>query len=237
MSSVVSSLRNFVVGPLLDFVYPPLCFTCGARVDEGSVRICPACWGSMRTVMPSDPVWVEIAGKLRDGLQVDELLSCFLFEKQGPLQGIIHLLKYQGMKSFGRVLGREIGRKVLADPAYRGADLLVPVPLHKRKKRERGYNQCEYLCAGIADVVPIEVGRRVLERTRHTTSQTQLSLADRKANVRGAFRSMSPPAIDGKIVILIDDVITTGSTIDACASVLRRAGARSVLAACVALAP
>ena len=167
-----------------------------------------------------------------------DLLSCFLFEKEGKLQEIIHLLKYRGITSVGMELGREIGDVIIRDPLFQEAHMLVPVPLHKLKLRERGYNQSLVLCKGIAEVTHIPVRTDFLVRLKYTQSQTKLSLDERKGNVGGAFainRKRFPDA-DEKTMILVDDVVTTGSTMNACAQVLLDHGARRVLVASAALA-
>ena len=239
MSSVVSFLREIIGIPLLDFVYPPLCFTCGNTLNSGRERICNQCWNSLTMITPDHEVWREIADKLQAGGYVGGIFSCFLFEKEGTLQHVIHLLKYQGMKSLGIRLGGEIGSRMLQTGVVGGVDLLLPVPLHKYKMRERGYNQSELLCRGIADTTGIPVDTNLLRRIKHTRSQTKLSLVERRENVRDAFQpgSSGSSVIEGKRILRVDDVITTGATINACAEVLCKGGAKSVFVASAALAP
>jgi ComF family protein len=239
VSSVISLLREFIGTPMLDFIYPPLCFICGSALRANKERICDRCWGTLTTISPDHEVWQEISARFLAEGYVGGILSCFLFEKEGTMQQVVHLLKYQGMKSLGIRLGREIGERMLLNDDFRGADMLLPVPLHKHKMRERGYNQSELLCLGIAGVTDIPVETRLLQRIKHTRTQTKLSLVERKENVRGAFRLVSTGTseIEGKRIVLVDDVVTTGSTINACAQVLRERGAKSVVIASAALAP
>ena len=169
---------------------------------------------------------------------IADMLSCFLFEKEGTLQEIVHLLKYRGIKSIGVELGRIIGGCMILDSRYKLADYLVPVPLHRIKQRERGYNQSEYLCKGISEVTHIPVHTSLLVRKKYTESQTQLNLDERRQNVGDAFivNEKFVSDIEGKVFILVDDVITTGATINACARELRGCGAKAVFAISAALA-
>ncbi len=223
---------------LRDFVYPPVCRTCDTLLENGADQICLSCWGSFRPVVPADDVWNETVRTLREDAVADDFISCYLFEKEGKLQEAVHLLKYSGVRSIGRRLGRDLGTALSDNPHFGGADFLVPVPLHRTKKRERGYNQSELICEGMAECLRIPVVPDLLVRTRHTRSQTQLTRGERKENVYGAF-ACNPRCrmtAEGAAVILVDDVITTAATVTACAAVLRAGGASCIIAASVALA-
>jgi len=116
-----------------------------------------------------------------------------------------------------------------ADGAYRSADMLVPVPLHRVKQRERGYNQSWLLCEEIARLTGVEAREDVLRRVKNTKSQAHLDALERVHNVADAFAVVKPMAVQGRVVIVVDDVLTTGSTVDSCARVLREANAQEVL--------
>lgn len=124
-----------VIIPVVDFIYPPVCRICTAALSGSETVVCAACWRSFRQVSPGHPVWEEIRAKMCEGGTVDELFSCFLFEKEGALQNVIHLLKYGGVKSIGVRLGKEIGARYLDRPEPLHADIVMPVPLHRRKKK------------------------------------------------------------------------------------------------------
>ncbi len=211
---------------------------CDRLLLKNEERICCACWEKVTKISPADPTWKEILERfLAEGV-VNDILSCYLFEKEGVFQKVIHLLKYQGMKSIGVDLGCNIGKRMIECSYYSSADYLIPVPLHRLKARERGYNQSEYLCRGISQITGIPIGPGIIKRKKYTQSQTTLTIEERKLNVGGAF-FLDPkyiPAVKGKTFILVDDVITTGSTINACARELRSHGAQEVYAASAALA-
>ena len=220
--------------PLIEFIYPRTCFVCESPMQHTGSRVCQACWSTIQSLGPDDPPFREMQRRLTEGGSVGGLISLYHFEKDGTLQSVIHQLKYGGMSSLGVELGRRLGEHI-----NRGSvDAVIPVPLHGTKLRERGYNQSASIAQGIHDVTGIPVCSSLLKRHKYTNSQTQLTAAERMVNVGDAFSlnkrgSVTP---EGKTLMLVDDVVTTGATMDACARVLRAAGARSVLAASIAIA-
>jgi ComF family protein len=176
--------------------------------------------------------------RLTESGPISRLVSLYHFEKEGTLQSVIHQLKYDGMTRLGVELGRKLGEKLLADPVRTTIDGVIPVPLHSTKQRERGYNQSEYIARGIREVTNIPVYASVLKRHKYTASQTQLTAVERKENVGDAFAiyKRARGNVEGKTYLIVDDVITTGATIEACAEQLKNSGALEVIAGSVALA-
>jgi ComF family protein len=169
---------------------------------------------------------------------VCRLVSAYHFEKDGTLQSLIHHLKYGGITALGVELDRRLGECVQAALGSESICGIVPVPLHPTKRRERGYNQSEYICKGVHERTGLSVIQPVLLRRKYTKSQTELNIDRRKENVRDAFAVDKSflPIIPHQTFLIVDDIITTGSTIDACAKVLVEHGAKHVFAASVALA-
>ena len=229
--------RTFLT-PVLDFIYPPVCFTCNRMLAEGETRVCNRCWGSFVRVTPDHPIWQEIEQRLSGEIRLSGLVSSYLFEKNSRLSEVIHLLKYSGIKSLGTKLGREIGDRFEEWNLTRGIDYLIPVPLHPLKKRERGYNQAEIIARGISEVTRIPVDASFLVRKKYTASQTRLDRSQRLENVAGAFAVRQTRMMDAadRSFVLVDDVITTGATIGACMKILKSLGAAGVYASSVALA-
>jgi competence protein ComFC len=229
---------NDVFYPIIDFIYPSVCCICDQPSGRKELPVCSSCWKTFKPVSSADLTWMEIKSKFNNMGNINDFLSCYLFELEGNLQEVIHLLKYGEMTSLGVRLGRDIGTAIANHPELVKADYLVPVPLHNRKKRERGYNQTEFICKGINQIIPIPVVLSFLERVRYTESQTLLSLAERIVNVDQAFtvRPSHRRYVKGKSFIIVDDVITTGSTIDSCAGQLLLHGAVKVFAVSAALA-
>jgi ComF family protein len=235
MDVLKSAYRVFVT-PFLDFVFPPVCVCCNELLSDSSQRVCEKCWDSIQRVTRDHPLYLETRSKLTESGVVDELVSHFVFEKEGAFQHVAHALKYGGYESVGLELGRRVGR-TMNDWGIT-ADGLIPIPLHKAKERERGYNQSDLIARGISTSTGIPVRTDLVHRRKYTQTQTQLSLEQRRVNMEDAFEihRSSRPDVEGKTFILVDDVITTGATINSCARELKSAGASTVIAASAALA-
>jgi ComF family protein len=147
----------------------------------------------------------------------------------GVVQDLIHLMKYQGKRSIARRLGTMLADRLLSDSTVGQIDLLIPVPLHPSRERERGYNQSALIARAVGERLGVPVEERVLQRLKNTQTQTRLSAPERTANVAGAFRVRIPETVAGRRIALVDDVVTTGATADACAEALLTTGASEVL--------
>jgi ComF family protein len=224
--------------PFLDVFFTPVCSHCHARLCCGELFLCRACWSSVPSLGTDDPLVAAARERLcADGL-ITDIVSLYRFEKERELQSVLHELKYGGKTRVGVLLGRMLGNGILNAVGEKPIDMSIPVPLHRARYRERGFNQSELLCRGIHETTGVPVASSVLHRVRHTQSQTTLSSEDRKLNMRDAFAAArrGSVSITEKRILLVDDVITTGATIRECAAVLRRGGADSIIACSVALA-
>jgi ComF family protein len=234
MFNVRNTIRIFA-GSLLDFVYPPLCLCCDNLLVDGNSHICASCWDSPQRVVDTLPLFVETRDRLQAGGVIDELVSLYVFEKERAIQKILHALKYGGGQDLGVELGRRLG--LTMNQSRMKADVVIPIPLHKRKVRERGYNQSELIARGLTEITGISTDPRCVRRARFTETQTKLSKEERMLNMAGAFiLSTTSASVKGSTIVLLDDVITTGSTIRSCAEVLKDAGACKIIAASVAIA-
>ena len=211
---------------LLDLVYPRVCLSCARLLAPGQGELCARCFEAIERAEPH----VITRGP------VSEVVALYVFEEQSPVRALLHTLKYGSVPSLATRLGRALG-ELVAERSIR-ADLVIPVPLSRRKRRERGFNQAKNISVGVSAVTGIALGEGLVTRIRDTPSQTTLSAQERRENVLGAF-SISPAgmkAVAGTTCLLIDDVVTTGATVFECASVLRSAGASRVIACAVAVA-
>jgi ComF family protein len=146
--------------------------------------------------------------------------SLFRFEKGSAYQALIHDLKYRGNRKAGLYLGRLLGLE-LKRGVYSTCDLMVPVPLHQRRLRQRGYNQSELIARGVSEITKIPVNADLIRRKRYQHSQTSMNREKRFENMENAFTlNDSPPDLHNKKILLIDDIITTGATLEACSVVL-----------------
>ena len=223
----------------LGLFYPEVCQLCSTeRAGPDSGYVCSACRNRIRSIVPP---FCERCGLPAQGeiTQAFECSNCresqwrFVWarsavEASGVALEIIHRYKYQRAMWFEPLLAELLvtsARPVLAQDHW---DLVVPVPLHPVKQREREFNQAERLAARLARVLQIPVNTRLIKRVKLTRTQTMLSRAERAENVRKAFAGYSGQALEGRRVILVDDVLTTGATTNACAKVLLGLGAGAV---------
>ncbi len=215
-----------------DFLFATACFHCGAGLQNGEQRICGRCWSSLTGVGENDYTFKVLQDRFSEGKMVDELVTLYYFEKGKLLQSLAHSLKYEEVTSFGFELGKKLSGKL----SGKNIDVIIPVPLNKRKERERGYNQSDYIAKGISSELNIPVLSNIVHRTKYTVTQTHLNAEQRKENIAEAFTVKKAELIRGKNILLVDDIITTGSTIQEVAKVLKDAGASTVLAGSVGLA-
>jgi len=150
------------------------------------------------------------------------------------VQRLVHMLKYEGRTLAGRVLGHNLGLALERSGIVAARAVVVPVPLHASRRRERGYNQSLLIARAVAKALQLPVEGGVLRRVRITSTQTALDLAGRAVNVQGAFDVRRHGSLAEKSVLLVDDVVTTGATANACAEALTHAGAREVVVAAAA---
>jgi len=205
-------LTRAVIAAFLRLLAPPRCAACDAPCPP-LAAFCLTCEPPPDTGNPADPdrpAHLDLASGLYDG----------------ALARAVRRFKYGARPDLAGPLGERL-RRVIEGACVR-ADLVVPVPLHPRKLRERGYNQTALLAAEIAKTARARFAPRALLRTRDTTAQASLDRDARRVNLRGAFRARDPLKIKGKHVLLVDDVATTGSTLRACLEALREAGASRV---------
>jgi ComF family protein len=227
-----------LIRPVREFLFPPLCFVCETFLAADEELVCASCLSAIRPVSESDQHYQETLAKLASEGAISGLVAAYYFESGGALQSIVHQLKYSGMTSLGFFLGKRLGERVREDLGGVEVSGIVPIPLHFSKRRERGYNQSEYICKGIASVLPVPVEPGLVKRKVYTRSQTTLNSEERKLNVAGAFVLGKPRQLKVRdaTLLLVDDVVTTGATMQSCARVLVDAGAARVIACGVALA-
>jgi len=237
ISSFFNSLANFV--------FPPFCCHCHLRTPEGLAGgICQDCWATVkiwndgqcqRCGQPAAEAESLCQHCLIPDWGCNDIKTIGPFE--APLSDAVHMLKYSDAKSVSRRLGAMMAKCVVPDQKYNQADLVLAVPLHKARKRERGYNQAQLLAGQLGEALGIPSPEGLVTRARHTISQTTLNKEQRLRNVEGIFAVHNPDRIKDRTIILVDDVLTTGATIGSCGQSLLSAGAREVLAMTAAAAP
>lgn len=212
LSSLATAVRQLF--------FPHICAGCaGDQLGEDS-QICLRCLQELHptqfTTYANNPVEKKFTGRI----PIEKATAQFYFSKSSVLQQIIFNFKYGGNLLLGKQLGRSMGNSFVQSERFNGIDLLVPVPLAPQKQRKRGFNQSAILCHGISEITGWPVQETVVQRLTANTTQTRKDRVRRWENVEGIFGITSGESLQNKHVLLIDDVITTGATLEACAQAL-----------------
>lgn len=202
----------------ISLLFPRCCVVCGRSLAKGEECICAMCNINLpRTnyhLQKDNQVEQLFWGKI----PLERATSFFFYRKGSDFRQILHQLKYGGQKEIGAIMGRYMASELSASGFFEGIDVIVPVPLHKRKQRIRGYNQSEWIARGISALTGIRVDTEVIVRRKHTETQTRKSTFERWENVDGIFELHHAESLKGKHLLVVDDVLTTGATTVACAS-------------------
>ena len=220
----VTIFKEFV-----DFLMPRTCAACGGRLAVGEDVLCAACSFDMpRTYHCLKPADNELAQLFWIQIPVERAAALFYYRAHTQTSRIIYRLKYFDRPDVGEQMGRVAASEFARNNFFDGIDFIVPVPLTRERKRERGYNQSEMIARGVHAVTGIPVVTDVLQRSTFKESQTRKDRWERMDNVETVFTCDAAERLCGRHVLIIDDVITTGATIVGCASVLVKAGVAKV---------
>lgn len=211
---------------LADLFFPPLCLGCQAVLESPTALplICPKCLNTLTPIPEAFPQ-IHILNRLRP-CYLDNLWIAFDFNEL--IRALLHAIKYQKMPRQGMRLGAYAGQIFSTPLQSAGEALVLPVPLHPRRTREREYNQSVWIARGIFENLENEIVENLLMRRRYTSSQTRLNRMRRKLNVKNAFAVEEKIPLADRAVILVDDVVTTGATLNECARVLKERGVKRV---------
>lgn len=203
----------------LDLFYPNLCVACNEALLGNEKYLCSYCIAEMPLTnfwkQKDNPVEQLFWGRVN----VEQAASLFYFEKDSRYQNILHQLKYKGKRNIGIQLGRIFGYH-LNNTNFSAIDFIIPVPLHKKRLRKRGYNQSDMIGLGLSNAMEKPLLNNCVSRVIHTKSQTKKNRYSRWLNVEGIFEINDPDKIKGKHILIVDDVVTTGSTIESMAQEL-----------------
>ena len=208
------------LGSFLSLLFPRCCVVCGRPLAKGEECLCTMCNINLpRTdyhLRKDNPVEKLFWGKI----PLERATSFFFYRKGSDFRQILHQLKYGGQKGIGAIMGRYMAAELLESGFFEGVDVILPVPLHKKKQQLRGYNQSEWIARGIAAVTGIPIDTESVVRRKNTETQTRKSSLERWENVEGIFELHHAESLTGKHILIVDDVLTTGATTVECASCL-----------------
>jgi len=205
---------------LLHVVFPHVCDGCGSDLLNVESCLCIRCLSSLPETNfekhDNNPVEKLFWGRM----QIINASASFYFTKESLMQRLMHQFKYKGNKDLGLQLGRLMGAALRSSNRFKNVDALIPLPLFPKKEKKRGYNQAAVLCDGLAEILNLPVLNKVILRPQHTDTQTKKGRIERWKNIEGKFLLSDPGAIKNKHLLLVDDVVTTGATLEACGNEL-----------------
>jgi ComF family protein len=211
---LISGLQKYTEY-LLQLFFPHCCIGCAAALADTDL-LCIQCMQQLPATgffeHEHNPAEKMFYGRL----PVQSAAAAYFFTKDSLIQKLIFELKYKNNKAAGIYLGKLTGHLLLSSPRFQPIDVLIPVPLHPSKKRKRGYNQAELICQGMAAIIQKPILTQTVIRSHSTGTQTRQDRIHRWQNMENVFRVMDETAIAGKHILLVDDVITTGATLEAC---------------------
>lgn len=231
-----NSPSNGIVEDFISLFYPRYCRGCLSSLVKGEDLICTQCLLEMPRsyyhLYNDNPFYMKFRGRL----PVKHVMTLFKFAKQSRVQQVLHALKYKQQPELGEMLGRIYGHDLVHAKFYDSFDMIVPVPLHRSRRKIRGYNQSEEFGKGLSQMLGAPCDDTCMERVAKTETQTHKTKINRWENVKSVFQVVNPAPILDKRILLVDDVVTTGATLEACGQALLDAGCRELSIACIAAA-
>ncbi|NOZ47929.1 MAG: ComF family protein [Chlorobi bacterium] len=216
---MIKILKTYI-SDFLNLFFPVVCQSCGSPLVKQENFICTECLYLLPKtnfhLIDNNPVSQVFWGRVN----IEYASSCYFFNKGGLLQKLIHKLKYKGMKEIGYELGKQFGTELSNVEWAKNIDIVIPVPIHPKRKKQRGYNQSDWIAKGIVEILPAHVDYHNLYRAVETQTQTKKTRFERWENVENIFKIKSPQLFEGKHILIVDDILTTGATLEACANEL-----------------
>jgi ComF family protein len=204
------------INDLRELLLPRYCKVCGQRLMQSEQHLCLGRLLELpRTHYEQEPNNL-LMQHFMEWPEVVRATAYFYYYKEGKYSSLIHHLKYHDHPEVGTYLGRLAANELKQSDFFEDIDLIVPVPLSKKKFRKRGYNQCDYIARGISEITGIALCTDCMERVVDTDTQTQKGRMERWKNTEGIFRIANPEILQGKHILIVDDVSTTGATLHAC---------------------
>lgn len=233
---MIAQIKN-IVNSTLHLFYPHICTGCGSDLLEADNLLCLKCIHDLPHTgfadLPNNPVEKYFWGRI----PLTAAYSQFYFSKEFLVQHLIHQLKYKSDTEIGFYLGEMMGKTLLHSNRFSSIDALIPLPLYADKEHKRGYNQAAVICNGISAVMNVPVLNGAVIRQKNTETQTRKHRTERWENVKQSFNVVKEKELAGKHLLLVDDVVTTGATLEACGQVILEASGVKLSIATLAYAP
>lgn len=220
----------------VNLFYPRLCLLCNGALVKSEALLCTHCQASLPHTYLHEQRSEILFKKLSSSLPIEHVLAYLLYQKAGSTQKLLQLIKYKNYPELAYLLGRHFGSRLKGTLLENSFDCIIPVPLHPSKQRQRGYNQSERFAEGMAESLQLPVATDWIVRIRPSDTQTRKSRLDRWINVADIFMVPEPEKLKGKRILLVDDVVTTGATLEACGQELLKAGCDQLSVGAIAVA-
>lgn len=201
-------------------LFPNLCICCDGYISHQENQVCDLCMYTLPKYEENEFKDNSLARKFWGRVSLENVAAQYKLTGSSAVKSIIHQIKYRGNTDLGIAMGEVLGATLMKSTLFTDVNLLLPVPLHPKKERLRGYNQCDLLLTGLGAVMNIPIVKNKLIRKKHNSTQTKKNRYERYINSKEVFCITDIEALQNKHVLIVDDVITTGATIEACASVL-----------------
>jgi len=210
------NLKFSIFDDFLSLIYPQICLACGKSLFKYETCICTLCLYHLPKTNFHLEEDNQVSRLFWGKVSVHSAASLYFFYKGGRVQQLMHHLKYKGNKEIGVFLGNYYGKELIKSPLFNSASYIIPVPMHPKKEKKRGYNQSEIIALGLSQSMKIPIDKKTLIKTSKTETQTRKSRFSRWENVKEVFEVKDAVHLINKHILLVDDVITTGSTLESC---------------------
>jgi ComF family protein len=218
-------ILNPIIQLWADFVallFPRLCIACEEPLPKSERCLCLDCQTTLPETNFHDTSPNIFTARFDGRVELKAAASLFFFTTKSRTQHLIHQIKYHDKREAAVELGRILGEKLAKSVTFQGIDYIIPVPMHPTKQRWRGYNQAEMFANGLSDAMQVDVETTALRKTKMTISQTKMSRSERLKNTEEVFVLANPTILRGKNILIVDDVMTSGATLESCAAAISK---------------
>ncbi|WP_196891318.1 ComF family protein [Aureivirga marina] len=209
-----------IVSPIIDLFYPQYCLGCFEEISDDNFNICLNCRTNLPVTNYSNVEENDLKKLFKGKIPLTHATSLYFFSKKGKIQNLIHVLKYKNKQKIGEFFGELLGEEILNSKYFSTIDYVIPIPLHQQKFKIRGYNQNTLFGKTLSKKIDAHYCEKNVKRIKNTESQTKKNTEERFKNTQNIFEIQNPEKYENKHILLIDDIITTGATIESCSKEL-----------------
>ncbi len=209
-----------IISDIADLLLPRACPVCGKVLSAHERYVCSGCMLDLPRTLLHEHQFNTMEQLFAGKTPIERATGYFFYEKDNRYAGILHSIKYYNNPKLGQWLAAKFATELLQSGFFDGIDMIIPIPLHRSKLALRGYNQSEYIARGISEATGIPVATDIVKAVKPHATQTRKGIYERYLNTRGIFGISHPERLEGKHILIVDDVVTTGATIMSCAELL-----------------